>query len=194
MLTTTFRVVLDANVLFPFTVRDTLLRAAFADLYQVRWSAEILEETTRNLIGADRITDEQAKHLVEQMSKAFPEAMVEGYEPLTPTMPNDEKDRHVAAAAVKAGAEVIVTNNLRDFRNLPPGIEAQSPDTFLCDLFDLDPSRMANLLRQQARALKNPPRSFEELLEGLARSTPGLIQLVREHLAGAAHQEVGEEQ
>ena len=36
MLSKTFRVVLDANVLFPFTLRDTLLRAAYADLYQVR--------------------------------------------------------------------------------------------------------------------------------------------------------------
>ena len=193
MLTTTFRVVLDANVLFPFTLRDTLLRAAYADLYQVRWSAEILDETTRNLIGTGRMTDQQAQHLVEQMSQAFPEAMIEGYEPLTPTMLNDEKDRHVAAAAVKAGAEVIVTNNLKDFRNLPPGIEVQSPDTFLCDLFDLDPSRMVNLLRQQAGALKNPPRSFEELLVGLSKSTPSFIQFVREHLAGANHQEVGEE-
>lgn len=194
MLTTTFRVVLDANVLFPFTLRDTLLRAAYADLYQVRWSAEILDETTRNLIGTGRMTDEQAKHLVEEMSMAFPEAMVEGYEPLTPTMPNDEKDRHVAAAAVKAGAEVIITNNLKDFRNLPPGTEAQSPDTFLCDLFDLEPSLMVNLLRQQARALKNPPRSFEELLGGLSKSTPGFIQLVLEHLAEIDRQEVEEEQ
>ena len=154
MLATTFRVVLDANVLFPFTLRDTLLRATYAGLYQVRWSAEILDETARNLIGTGRMTDEQAQHLVEQMTKAFPEAMIEGYELLTPTMPNDEKDRHVAAAAVKAGAEVIVTNNLKDFRDLPPGIEAQSPDTFLCDLFDLEPSRMVNLLRSRKLASK----------------------------------------
>jgi hypothetical protein len=30
-------------------------------------------------------------------------------------MQNDEKDRHIAAAAVKAGAQVIVTSNLDDF-------------------------------------------------------------------------------
>jgi len=34
-----------------------------------------------------------------------------------------------------------VTNNLRDFVPLPEGIEAQSPDDFLCNLFDLDPDR-----------------------------------------------------
>ena len=42
-----FRVVLDANVLFPFTVRDTLLRAAALGMYQVHWSEESLGEATR---------------------------------------------------------------------------------------------------------------------------------------------------
>jgi predicted nucleic acid-binding protein len=37
-----FRVVLDANVLFPFWLRDTLLRAADAGYYQLYWSGEIL--------------------------------------------------------------------------------------------------------------------------------------------------------
>lgn len=36
-----FRVVLDANVLFPFTVRDTLLRAAALGMYQVHWSEQL---------------------------------------------------------------------------------------------------------------------------------------------------------
>lgn len=39
-----FIVLLDANALFPFTLRDTLLRAAAAGFYQVRWSAQILDE------------------------------------------------------------------------------------------------------------------------------------------------------
>ena len=47
---------LDANVLFPFTLRDTLLRAAAAGLFQVRWSDEILTETTRNLVAKGRAT------------------------------------------------------------------------------------------------------------------------------------------
>jgi hypothetical protein len=44
-------------------------------------------------------------------------------------MQNDTKDRHVVAAAVKAGAQVITTANLKDFSPLPDGIEAQSPIT-----------------------------------------------------------------
>jgi len=39
MVSAPFIVVLDANVLFPFTLRDTLLRAAALHFYQVRCSS-----------------------------------------------------------------------------------------------------------------------------------------------------------
>src|SRR5262249_11914537 len=125
-----FIVVLDANVLFPFTLRDTLLRAAAADFYQLRWSTEILEEMSSNLVLSGTMTADKAARLRQTMENVFPEAAVIGYEALVPSMKNDEKDRHVAAAALKAGAQVIVTANLRDFTDLPEGIEARAPDHF----------------------------------------------------------------
>jgi predicted nucleic acid-binding protein len=82
MVPVTFRVVLDANVLFPFSLRDTLLRAAAAGYFQVYWSAEILDETTRNLLKTGTISEPQAARLIAAMTGAFPEAMVEGYEPV----------------------------------------------------------------------------------------------------------------
>ncbi len=45
-----FVAVLDANVLYPFGVRDALLRFAEAGLYRAHWSAEILNEWTQNLL------------------------------------------------------------------------------------------------------------------------------------------------
>jgi predicted nucleic acid-binding protein len=112
-----FRVVIDACALFPLNLRDTLLRAAERGLFQLRWSDEILEEMHRNLVGKGFMTEAQAKRSRAVMEEAFPESMIAGYEQLVPAMRNDEKDRHVAAAAVKAGAQVIVTSNLRDFSN-----------------------------------------------------------------------------
>lgn len=175
-----FCVVLDANVLFPFTVRDTLLRAAALGMFQVYWSEEILDEATRNLIAAERMNDEQAAHLMAAMRNAFPEALVRGHEELIPSMPNDEKDRHVAAAAVKAGAQVIVTSNLKDFHPMPGGVEALSPDDFLLDLFDLASGAMVELLKDQAAALKSPPVTFDELLIGLGKTVPRFEAAVRE--------------
>lgn len=178
MVSAPFRVILDANVIFPFTLRDTLLRAAALGLYQVYWSEEILSEATRNLIADGRMSLEQATRLTTMMSQAFPEALVLGYEDLIPSMQNDEKDRHVVAAAVKVGAQVVVTNNLRDFHPMPHGIEAQSPDVFLLGLVNLAPTPMVTLLRHQAAALKRPPVQLDALLTGLGKTTPKFVKAV----------------
>ncbi len=46
-----FVVVLDACVLYPASLRDTLLPAAGAGLYRVQLTDEILEEVQRNLFS-----------------------------------------------------------------------------------------------------------------------------------------------
>src|SRR3546814_11157179 len=55
---------------------------------------------------------------------------------LIPRMRNHPKDRHVVACAAAGAAAYIVTGNLKDFRQLPDGIEAIHPDTFLCRLLE----------------------------------------------------------
>ena len=177
------RVILDANVLFPFTLRDTLLRAAADGYFQLYWSEQILEEARRNLVDSARITEEQALRLFDKMTGAFPESIVSGHEPLISAMRNEEKDRHMAAAAVKAEAQIIVTENLRDFRDLPEGIEARSPEDFLLELLDFDGEGMVAVLREQAAALRRPPVSVEELLGGLKRVVPGFAVAVETLLA-----------
>jgi hypothetical protein len=84
MVPSPFIVVLDANVFFPFTLRDTLLRAAAAGFYQVRWSSQILDEMTRNLIAKGTMPEASARRLRTVMEREFPEAEVKGYEHLQP--------------------------------------------------------------------------------------------------------------
>jgi hypothetical protein len=181
MLPAPFIVVVDANVLFPFTLRDTPLRAAAADFYQLRWSRHILDETERNLVLTGTMPADKAKRLRAVMERYFPEAMVTGYEPLVAAMKNDAKDRHVVAAAVKAGAQVVVTANLKHFKPMPDGVEAQSCDEFFCNLFDLGPDRLVELLSEQAADLRKPPVTFEELLDRLARGVPDFAAMVKSH-------------
>jgi predicted nucleic acid-binding protein len=175
-------VVVDACALIPLTLCDTLLRAANANLFQLYWSAEILEETRRNLVVKIGLSEEHAARRCDSMRKHFHEALVSDYEPYINVMKTDPKDRHVAAAALKAGAQVIVTSNLRDFHNLPAGIEAQSPDDFLCTLFGLAPDRMTDLVEQQAAALKRPPITLEQVLGGLAKTVPRFAAAVRQRV------------
>jgi predicted nucleic acid-binding protein len=111
-----FPVIIDACVLVQPTVRDTILRLSERRLFLARWSDDIIAELDRTLIkfGVPR---EKVDHLVSEMKEYFPDAWVEpGYKELIPAMKNDEKDRHVVAAAVKAGCELIVTYNLKHFR------------------------------------------------------------------------------
>jgi predicted nucleic acid-binding protein len=179
MLPAPFVVVVDANVLFPMTLRDTLLRAAAAGYFQPRWSKDILDEMERNLVKTTTMSQDKGARLRAMMERYFPDAMVIGYESLVAAMPNDARDRHVVAVAVKAGAQVIVTSNLRDFVPLPDGLEAQSPDEFLTHLIDLDPDGFLELLREQASDLQNPPVSLNGLLERLHRVVPDSVGQVR---------------
>lgn len=184
MLPALFIVVVDANVLFPLTLRDTVLRAAASGFFQLRWSKDILDEMERNLVSTGTTTTDKAARLRAQMERFFPDAMVAAYEPLIEAMRNDVKDRHVVAAAVKAGAQVITTSNLKDFKPLPEGLEAQSPDEFLCNLLDLDPDGFVEMLREQATDLQKPPVTFEELLDRLARVVPEMVAAVRDDCVG----------
>src|SRR5207237_9883018 len=95
-----FPLVLDANVLAPALVCDLYLRLAEEPrLYAPRWTSEILDEVRRTQVGKLDWPDRLADYWREQVSAAFPEAMVTGYEPLIAQCQNVEEDRHVLAAA-----------------------------------------------------------------------------------------------
>lgn len=177
-----FSAVLDACVLYPAALRDTLLRCAEKGLYRAHWTAIILEEMSRNLIADGRVDAERARRLQDHIKVSFPEACVRDYEPLVDAMANHPKDRHVLAAAVRCHAQVIVTCNLGDFPDdalRPYGLEAQHPDDFLCDLLDLDRDAIAQVLEEQAADLHSPRRSASDLLTGLEKLAPVFVDAVR---------------
>ncbi|MET9771258.1 PIN domain-containing protein [Streptomyces sp. NPDC006415] len=163
------RVVLDTCVLYPNYLRDTLLRLAEAELYEPLWSADILDELTRNV--AERIGDQRAKGLVEAMTGAFPESLVSGYTALIPAMTNDPKDRHVLAAAIGGHAHAVVTLNLKDFpaaASEPYGIEVLHPDEFLLDMLDLAPVEVGLVLGTQVDSYRREPRDLHGLLDRIS--------------------------
>ncbi len=109
-----FTVVLDANVLYPFRVRDTLLRFHEGGLFRARWTEQIIDEWTENLIRNRPELEASVLAQVEQMRLHFDEAWVRGHETLIPSLQlPDPKDRHVLAAAIVCGAQHIVTSNLK---------------------------------------------------------------------------------
>jgi hypothetical protein len=78
-----------------------------------------------------------------------------------------------------AGAQVIVTSNLKDFPDdvlNHYGMEAQSPDEFVTNLVELSPGAVVRVVERQASDLSNPPRTLEELLDLL--TSRGLVRAV----------------
>lgn len=171
--------VLDANVLFPMILRDTLLRVAAAGCYRAHWSERILDEMARNLVAQHRVTTVQADRLATEMGRAFPESAVEGWEALETEMLNDPKDRHVSAAAKQIEADVIVTANLKDFALLPAGLRAISPDAFLTERLAAEPAMVLAALRKQAAGYRHPPADLDTLLAWLEGDLPDFVLAVR---------------
>ncbi len=172
---------LDANVLYPARLRDLFLRLSIDGQFEARWSSRILDECFDNLLTDRPDLPAAALNRTRRlMDLALPEAMVESFEERIDSIElPDPDDRHVLAAALTAEVDVIVTANLKDFpaRALPPTMTAQSPDTFVGTLLNVDAEAVVAVIEVQAASLRNPPMTVEELLAGLAEV--GLVESSR---------------
>jgi predicted nucleic acid-binding protein len=184
-----FTVIDDACVLYSAPLRDLLMRLALTDLYRARWSDQIHEEwTTAVLRNRSDLSRAQLERTRSLMNAHVRDALVDGYQPLIPALElPDPDDRHVLAAAIKCGADLIVTFNLDDFPDevlASYGLGACHPDPFLVDQLNLDAERVFMARRQHRASLKNPAKTVEEYLttpeeQGLGRFS----QAVRHHAA-----------
>jgi hypothetical protein len=189
---TTFTALYDACVLFPFELRDTLVRLGRTGLFRAKWTERIHDEWIRSLLA--RCREEQRDKMAislarcrEAMNRAVPDCLVEDYEDLIPILKlPDENDRHVLAAAIRGRADVIVTANLKHFPQTALnqyGIEARDPDLFVTNCIDLDVEVVCEVLREQREDYIRHPMTADELLDrlskqGLRESTAALRQHV----------------
>jgi hypothetical protein len=177
-----FTAIYDANILYPSHLRAFVMWLGLTGKFRPRWSADIHDEWQRSLLAArPDISPEQVKRTADLMDKAIPDACVEWYRDLIPglTLP-DPDDRHVLAAAIRCGASVIVTLNQRDFPTeilAPYGIEAQHPDEFVDNLFDLDAAAVVKAAQKARAQLLNPPMSVDDFLALLRKH--GLVQTTK---------------
>ncbi|MEM6297540.1 MAG: PIN domain-containing protein [Bacteroidota bacterium] len=133
-------------------------------------SSHILSELQATLIKRFSISGTQATRLTDVMNLAFPEAMSENYEKLIPLLElPDSNDRHVLAAAIKENANLIITQNLKDFPSSyleSYGLAAKSPDDFLVDIIDLDAGKAKRIFVENVvLKKKKPPINEYELLD-----------------------------
>ncbi len=102
------------------------------------------------------------------------ESLVTGYEELIETLSlPDPNDRHVLAAAIHSGAEIIVTFNLSDFPGTTlaaHGIESQHPDGFINHLIDTTLDGVLAAAKLQRESLNRPPKDRRGVLEHIGSS------------------------
>lgn len=168
-----FKAVLDTNVIFPIVIRDLLFWLAYYELYTPKWSAHIFEEW-RAVMLRKNVSEEEAEKRIQRANAAFPDALVKNYDPLIAhlTLP-DPRDCHVLAAAIKTNANVIVTNNLKDFPATylaSFGLTAKSPDDFLTDIIDLDTEQAIRAFKEMVLYRRNPAMDEFEVLDSLRKS------------------------
>jgi predicted nucleic acid-binding protein len=163
---------LDASVLYPATLRSVLMYLAAADAFRALWSDNVHREWMAAL-ARDRpdIPTATIARIRSLMEAHAPDAVVSGYEELIPTltMP-DPDDRHVLAAAIHGGAEIIVTANIRDFPAdvlAPYKIVAQEPDAFVLGLVEADPESALGAFAADRARLRNPAMSAREYIAAM---------------------------
>lgn len=159
-----FVAVYDANVLYPSTLRDVLIRVAQSGLVQAKWTNDILDETFRNLKeNRPDLDPRKLGRTRELMAGSIRDVLVKGHEPLIGMLDlPDPDDRHVLAAAIRAKAQVIVTFNLVDFpvdKLSAWDVHAVHPDAFIEAQVDLSPRLVYAALAQIADAWRQPPNA-----------------------------------
>ena len=163
-----FTCVLDTNVIYPLWIRDLLLWFAHHDLYTPKWSKHIFDEWFEVMIR-NGISEDEALKRTSIVNDAFPDALVENYEPLIETLSlTDIKDRHVLAAAIKTNANLIVTNNLRHFPKeylSGFGLSVKDADDFFTDIIDLNHETSIKAFKDLVMNKKNPPLDDFQILD-----------------------------
>jgi len=166
------KIFLDACVLVPISLTNVIRTAAEHDLVQPYWPSTVVEEAVlaiaemRPGLGEDRI-----RRRFTAMNSAFPGASVTaGTSTLDDYYFPDPDDKHVAAAAMAAGAQTVVTANTKDFPK--PlihrlGLSVMTPDDLLLALLEDDTEAMTSVVVEITEALNNPARTKDDILVSL---------------------------
>lgn len=168
-----FTAVLDTNIIYPVIIRDLLFWFAHYDLFTPKWSKHIFDEW-KDVMVRKGVDIKEAEKRVQKANMAFPDALVKNYTELIQMLNlPDEKDCHVLAAAIKTNADIIVTNNLKDFPQEyldSFGLKAKNADDFLSEIITLNPEKSIAAFREMALNKRNPVMTEYEILNSLRKA------------------------
>lgn len=169
------KALLDANVLYPTVMREVLLAVAAAGLFQPVWSARILEEWARAARKLGPEGEALARGDIALLRRDWPRAEAAAAPGLEARLwLPDAADVHVLAVAIRSGADLIVTENAKDFpRHIlaEEGLKRLSCDPFLMDCYARGPDAVAKAVEAV--------RAKAETLSGEAWTVRALLRKAR---------------
>lgn len=149
------RALLDANVLYPTVMRQVLLGVAERGLFTPLWSDRILKEWELAAAKHGAELGVVAQGEVALARARFPKASVPAQAGLERRLwLPDPDDVHVLASAIAGNADVLVTQNAKDFprRELrEEGVERSDADSFLMGLYGVDTWAVAEAVESVRR-------------------------------------------
>lgn len=187
------RVFIDTSELFPFTIMDVLLTLSEDFLFTWVWTDELLDEWEHVIVREGVRTPESARSVTEAVRAHF------GRYRITPELYRgrvaddlspDPGDRLHAAACIYGDVDVLLTQNVKDFRTpaiAHAGVQVMTSDAFLCDLLTNRRHAVVESFTRAADAKKNPPTTTAELADMVAKArAPRFAKQIRAHLADYA--------
>jgi len=166
------KVLLDTCVIYPTVMREVLLGVAAKGVFEPLWSARILEEWALASRKLGPTGEVQARGEIAQVRAAWPKAEVRWKPSLEQRLwLPDANDIHVLAAAVAGSADVIVTENAKDFPRgvlAEEGVSRVDADGFLRGLFEAQPGLVREACESvlaEARRLSGEDWTMRALLK-----------------------------
>lgn len=165
-------VLVDANILFDYNLRDLVIWLKILRL-RVCTTEMIIDEAARN-VGETLCDPVKGQALSKHVTLAMRDALVEDSQSLIPEIKlSVREDRHVIAGAIKGDCKAIITFNLKDLPQEEVGpyrVAAVHPDDWLCQLLEECPELVIRAVREASRLRKRAPRTPTEIAGTLARA------------------------
>lgn len=181
-----YTALLDACVIYPLAIADSLMSLATTGLFAAKWTTRIEAEWIAALENQRPDLTGKLTYRRDQMREAVPDWEVPeaAWQPLLSQMSlPDPDDHHVLAAAIAGHVDCIVTSNLRDFPQsvlAPYGIEAVDPDQFIINQWDLSPVTAITAFKHMRGRWKKPEATPEDFARALERGgLPSTAQRLR---------------
>jgi predicted nucleic acid-binding protein len=185
-----YTAVLDACVLYPLAIADSLVSLAVNGLFAAKWTTKIeeewigaLEKNRPDLVG-------KLESRRDSMRDAVPDWEIpeDAWTPLAGSLVlPDPNDVHVLAAAIAGHADCIVTKNHRDFPAdvmAPYEIDVLDPDEFILNQWDLECLPVMAAFKGMRARRQKPTESVEDFAHAFEKNgLPATAQKIREAAA-----------